>query len=78
MMHPVRRQRLALLLFVVTGAAATLAFAMLALRENVNLFYEPAKIVGGEAPRASASAPAAWWPRTAWRTTTRAWACASW
>ena len=49
-MHPVRRQRLALLLFVLTGAAATLAFAMLALRENVNLFYEPAKIVGGEAP----------------------------
>lgn len=49
-MHPVRRQRLALLLFVLTGAAATLAFSMLALRENVNLFYEPAKIVGGEAP----------------------------
>ena len=49
-MHPVRRQRLALLLFVLTGAAATLAFAMLALRENVNLFYEPAKIVGGKAP----------------------------
>lgn len=49
-MHPVRRQRFALLLFVLTGAAATLAFSMLALRENVNLFYEPAKIVGGEAP----------------------------
>lgn len=49
-MHPVRRQRLALLLFVMTGTAATLAFSMLALRENVNLFYEPAKIVGGEAP----------------------------
>ena len=49
-MHPVRRQRLALLLFVLTGTAATLAFSMLALRENVNLFYEPAKIVGGEAP----------------------------
>lgn len=50
MMHPLRRQRLAVLLFVLVGAATTLAFAMLALRENVNLFYEPAKVVGGEAP----------------------------
>ena len=49
-MHPLRRQRLAVLLFVLVGAATTLAFAMLALRENVNLFYEPAKVVGGEAP----------------------------
>lgn len=49
-MRPVRRQRLGMLLFVVTGAAATLAFSMLALRENVNLFYEPEKVVGGEAP----------------------------
>lgn len=50
MMHPLRRQRLAVLLFVLVGAGTTLAFAMLALRENVNLFYEPAKVVGGEAP----------------------------
>ena len=49
-MRPVRRQRLAMLLFVLTGAAATLAFSMLALRENVNLFYEPEKVVGGAAP----------------------------
>ena len=49
-MHPVRRQRLAMLLFVLTGAAATLAFSMLALRENVNLFYEPEKVVGGVVP----------------------------
>lgn len=49
-MHPLRRQRLAVLLFVLVGAGATLAFAMLALRENVNLFYEPAKVVGGAAP----------------------------
>ena len=49
-MRPVRRQRLAMLLFVLTGTAATLAFSMLALRENVNLFYEPEKVVDGAAP----------------------------
>ena len=49
-MNPLRKQRLAVVVFVLTGAATTLSLAMLALRENVNLFYEPAKIVGGEAP----------------------------
>ena len=49
-MNPARRQRLRIALFVLVGAAATLTFAMLALRENVNLFYEPAKVVGGAAP----------------------------
>jgi len=46
----IRRQRLAVVLFVVAGTAVTLTFALLALREDVNLFYEPAKVVGGEAP----------------------------
>ena len=49
-MNPRRKQRLAVVAFVLAGAGATLAFAMLALRENVDLFYEPAKVVGGEAP----------------------------
>lgn len=37
--------------FVLSGAAVTLALVVLALDENVNLFYEPAKVVGGEAPQ---------------------------
>ena len=45
-----RRQRLAAVLFVLGGAAATLGLVLLALEENINLFYEPAKVVGGEAP----------------------------
>lgn len=49
-MRAIRRQRLAVVLFVVAGATVTLTFALLALRENVNLFYEPAKVVNGEAP----------------------------
>ena len=46
-----RKQRLATVLFVLGGVAVTVALTLLALEENVNLFYEPAKVVGGEAPR---------------------------
>ena len=49
-MKAVRRQRLGVVLFVLIGASATLALVMFALQENINLFYEPAKVVGGEAP----------------------------
>ena len=49
-MRRARRQRLAVVLFVVAGTTATLSLALLALQENVDLFYEPARIVGGEAP----------------------------
>lgn len=49
-MHPVRRQRLIVVLFIVIGAsiAATLVFS--ALNQNMNLFYPPAEIVNGKAP----------------------------
>ena len=49
-MPPLRKQRLAAVLFVLAGTAVTLALVLLALEENVNLFYEPAKVVGGQAP----------------------------
>ena len=49
-MNPRRRQRLAAVAFVLGGVAATTALVLFALEENANLFYEPAKIVGGEAP----------------------------
>ena len=49
-MTPRRKQRLAAVLFVLCGSAVTLALVLLALQENVNLFYEPAKVVTGEAP----------------------------
>ena len=49
-MRRARRQRLAVVVFVVVGATVTLSLALLALQENVDLFYEPARITNGEAP----------------------------
>lgn len=49
-MRKLRQRRLAVVLFVVVGATATLSLALLALQENVDLFYEPARVTSGEAP----------------------------
>ena len=49
-MKPQRKQRLILIGFLFLGAAAVVGFLLLALQENVNLFYPPDKIVAGEAP----------------------------
>ena len=49
-MNPKRQQRLTVIAFVLAGAVVTLALVLLALEENVNLFYEPERIVNGEAP----------------------------
>ena len=49
-MNPVRKQRLTVVLFVLVGAGATAGLVMSAMQENINLFYEPAKVVNGEAP----------------------------
>ena len=49
-MRPLRRQRLAVVLFVLFGGGLTIGVALFALHENIDLFYEPQKVVGGEAP----------------------------
>jgi len=49
-MRPLRRQRMAMGLFLLFGSAITLGVVLFALQENMDLFYEPQKIVGGEAP----------------------------
>ena len=49
-MPPLRRQRLAVVLFLLLGSALTIGVVLFALQENIDLFYEPQKIVGGEAP----------------------------
>ena len=49
-MHPVRKQRLIIVLFIVFGAALAVGLATFALRENINLFYPPADIAAGKAP----------------------------
>lgn len=49
-MNPVRRQRLFLVLFIVAFSSVAVLLITYALRENINLFYPPSKIVAGEAP----------------------------
>ncbi len=49
-MNPKRRNRLFIVLFLVAGSGATLALVLLALNENLNLFYPPDQVAGGEAP----------------------------
>ena len=49
-MHPVRKQRLYIVLFIVVGASIAAALIFYALRENMNLFYSPSDIAAGKAP----------------------------
>ena len=49
-MHPVRRQRLLIVLFILLGAGLAAGLVGFALRSNINLFYPPADIVAGKAP----------------------------
>ena len=45
-----RRDRLLLVLLLIAVAGGATTFAMLALNENINLFYSPEQIVAGDAP----------------------------
>ncbi len=49
-MHPVRRQRLFLILFIVAASSLAVALVLVALRDNINLFYPPEKFAAGEVP----------------------------
>jgi len=49
-MHPIRRRRLIAVSFLLAGSGATAALVGVALKENINLYYPPAKIVSGGAP----------------------------
>ncbi|WP_461516176.1 cytochrome c maturation protein CcmE [Porticoccus sp.] len=50
-MHPVRRQRLFLVVFIIVAASVAVGLMSFALRENINLFYAPASVASGEAPK---------------------------
>lgn len=50
-MHPVRRQRLFMVIFIVVVASVAVGLLSFALKENINLFYPPSAIVSGEAPK---------------------------
>ena len=49
-MHPLRKQRLMIVAVIVVGASLATALITTALKDNLNLFYEPERIAAGEAP----------------------------
>ncbi|SMF41016.1 cytochrome c-type biogenesis protein CcmE [Alteromonadaceae bacterium Bs31] len=49
-MHPKRKQRLILVLFIVVLSSTAIGLTIYAFKENLNLFYPPSKIVDGTAP----------------------------
>jgi cytochrome c-type biogenesis protein CcmE len=49
-MHPIRRNRLIAVVFLLAGVAVTVALVLRALNENLNLFYPPSEVVSGDAP----------------------------
>ena len=50
-MTPLRRQRFILVGLLVVGVSVAIGLALLALRENINLFFSPTQVTAGEAPR---------------------------
>ena len=50
-MHPVRKQRLIIVLFIVVFSSLAIGLMAYALRENINLFYPPSTIAAGEVPQ---------------------------
>ena len=49
-MHPVRKQRLILVLFIVLFSSAAIGLVAYALRGNINLFFPPMEVAAGKAP----------------------------
>lgn len=49
-MHPIRKKRLTIVLFLLAGIAVAVGLTTYALRQNINLFYDPTQIAAGEAP----------------------------
>lgn len=51
MMHPVRKQRLLVVLAIVVASSAAVGFGLFGMRNFADFFYPVSKIVSGEAPR---------------------------
>ncbi|MDC0662131.1 cytochrome c maturation protein CcmE [Marinobacter sp. SS21] len=49
-MHPLRKKRLTIILFLLAGVGVAVGLTTYALRQNINLFYDPSQIAAGEAP----------------------------
>ncbi|MFT7267023.1 MAG: cytochrome c-type biogenesis protein CcmE [Porticoccus sp.] len=49
-MHPLRRYRLTMVIFIVVMTSIAVGLMSFALRKNINLFYTPSSVALGEAP----------------------------
>ena len=49
-MHPVRKQRLQIVFFIMLATALAVGFLVYALRDNINLFFPPSDVAEGKAP----------------------------
>ena len=49
-MHPQRKKRLTLIIFMVLGLGTAVGLLMYSLSQNINLFMTPTQIANGEAP----------------------------
>ncbi|SFM79625.1 cytochrome c maturation protein CcmE [Marinobacter pelagius] len=50
-MHPIRKKRLTIVLFLLAGIGVAVALTTYALRQNINLFYDPSQIAAGDVPQ---------------------------
>ena len=50
-MHPVRKQRLLIVLAIIIASSVAIALVTFALRENMNLFFPPLDFVDGKVPQ---------------------------
>jgi cytochrome c-type biogenesis protein CcmE len=50
-MRAKRKQRLYLVILLVTGLGIAVGLTLMALQQNINLFFTPSQIVAGEAPQ---------------------------
>ena len=50
-MHPIRRQRLILVIFIIVGASLAVGLALYALNQNINLYYTPTQLSEGMVPK---------------------------
>ncbi len=53
-MTPRRKQRLALTVLLVAGIGVAVGLTLMALQENINLFFSPSQVAAGESPRNAA------------------------
>lgn len=49
-MHPIRKKRLYIVLFIMAFSALGIALLVFAMKDNMNLFFAPAAISGGGVP----------------------------